>query len=331
MSNSTRYLFLVALVFLTIVSAREVYAQNVVEVRRDQLTLLPNIAQAGRVQWSLDSSGTRRENVRCTIENGFEFRQSNDQIVFRLTDSGGLMNDPACDFNLSFVNLKNSFVFESVSMDDPVVCGNEPCSTGITRTNNPGDHSFNVRVRLKMKGIASWLPSTRNKRTAVVRVRLKLSSPPDRAIFSPFVQAFIPDLYVSNIKPGLSLSDKVCKVGVTIVNTGESSWEFAQTHAYDSLILGTDRRVRVTLKRNGQQCGVAEMSLRDFDPARSLTRTDSPVTRVWPGCSFRPGPPDTFTVTVDSSSQLVEQSETNKTKTIEQSCLPWPPSSPVHP
>ena len=216
-------------------------------------------------------------------------------------------------------------------MDAPLVCGNPPCSTTIVRTNDAGDTSFNVLLRLNMKGVPSILAWDSNRRLAVVRVRLNLSSPADRAIFSPFITAFIPNLYVSKIKAGFSLTEKKCQVGVTLVNDAQGGWVTAQPGAYASNGTQPDRRVFVTLKRDGEQCGVASMSLIDFDPNRNLNLRNGSVSATWPGCTFSPGAKHAFTVTVDSNNQLVEESETGKTKTVQESCLTLPGGSPINP
>ncbi|HEY5884972.1 MAG TPA: hypothetical protein VIT88_09820 [Pyrinomonadaceae bacterium] len=150
------------------------------------------------------------------------------------------------------------------------------------------------------------------------------------SIFNPFVQAFIPDLYVSKIKAHFSLTEKKCKIAVTLVNDGETGWVAAQPGAYAATGTLPDRRVFVSLKRNGEQCGDVSMSLIDFDPNRNLRTRNNPVSRTWPGCSFSAASTDTFEVTVDSTNKLVEQSATNKTKSVKESCVTLPIGSPLN-
>ena len=67
MRKSALYLFAISVLLIIIHTPLATAQDNVVEVRRDQLA--PNMGQgaAGTVLWFLASSGTRRQNVQCTI------------------------------------------------------------------------------------------------------------------------------------------------------------------------------------------------------------------------------------------------------------------------
>lgn len=163
-----------------LVGGRTAQAQDIVvkEVGRAHLASSQNTTSPGKVRWSLVTKGTRNTNVKCTIET--EFTNSTSELLFRLTDFGGLSGDPACDLDLMFTpTLKNNYTFEGVTISKEF-CGNSPCTAEVVAHTATGSNLFEVHVKGGMKGIFAGFPA----RKAIFRVRAKLRGP---ANLSPFV------------------------------------------------------------------------------------------------------------------------------------------------
>ena len=169
MTGAPLALALLAAVMTAWVPAR---AQEMVikEVGRAHLAPQPHSDSPGRVRWSLARTGTRTSNVTCAIET--EFTNSTSELLFRLTDSGGLSGDPACELSLRFEPLKNSYTFHSASIST-LHCGNPQCKATVAFTGSEGVQSLSVRVRGDMKGVLSMFPA----RKAIFKVRVRVRGP----------------------------------------------------------------------------------------------------------------------------------------------------------
>lgn len=169
---------LISLTVLAVLStALATKAQDIVtrEIGRGDLAPIEGVPAAGKVTWFLDSVGTRKSNVSCTIET--EFTNSTGELLFRLTDKGGLSGDPACKLRLLTPPLRNNYVFEGVDIST-FFCGNDACSTSKSSV-APGSNLFEVNVKGGMKGVLIGFPA----RKSIFRVRVRLRGP---ANSSPF-------------------------------------------------------------------------------------------------------------------------------------------------
>jgi hypothetical protein len=176
----------VALVALTLgvicsvlVVGRTAQAQDIVikEVGRAHLASVQNTTEAGKVRWSLVTKGTRNTNVKCTVET--EFTNSTSELLFRLTDFGGLSGDPACQLDLMVIpTLKNNYTFEGVSIST-MYCGNPPCTADVVSHTSRGSNLFEVIVKGGMKGIFAGFPNRR----AIFRVHAKVKGPANQSPF----------------------------------------------------------------------------------------------------------------------------------------------------
>lgn len=162
-----------------LVAERAASAQDIVikEVGRAHLASAQNSTETGKVRWSLVTKGTRNTNVKCTIET--EITNSTSELLFRLTDFGGLSGDPACQLDLMVTpTLKNNYTFEGVSIST-AYCGNPPCTANVVDHTDTGTHSFEVIVKGGMKGIFAGFPN----RKAIFRVHARVKGPSN---LSPF-------------------------------------------------------------------------------------------------------------------------------------------------
>jgi hypothetical protein len=154
-------------------------AQDIVikEVGTAHLASVQNTTESGKVRWSLVSKGTRRTNVKCTIET--EITNSTSELLFRLTDFGGLSGDPACELDLMVTpTLKHSYTFEGVSIST-AYCGNSPCTAEVVSQTSKGSNLFEVIVKGSMKGIFAGFPNRR----AIFRVHAKVKGPANQSPF----------------------------------------------------------------------------------------------------------------------------------------------------
>lgn len=167
-----------AVICCVLVGGTTAKAQDTVvkEVGRAHLAPTEGIDSPGKVTWFLDSNGTRTANVRCTIET--ELTNSSSELLFRLTDTGGLSGDPACKLRLVAPPLKNDYKFESVSIST-FHCGNPNCTATVVSSVDKGSNLFGMNVKGGMKGVFVGFAA----RKSIFRVRVMVKGP---ANLSPF-------------------------------------------------------------------------------------------------------------------------------------------------